>query len=106
MTTAGNPEGVTEWMPIEDLIDGRLYKVVGFHLLLATWSEEHKNFTGRATKHGQWILRDERHWDADQTRGTCKPLEIVEQTIPEGLSYSQTVRFLTELEQELGLRLL
>lgn len=70
-------------IPISECIKGHVYKVKARNFRVAVFDGK-VGFTGIRTKFGQRFLDTELHWDADETHGTCRPLEPIE-SLPDGL---------------------
>lgn len=61
------------WLPKEDMVVGKLYRVKARNFKSATWNGEY--FEGWRNKLEWTYLSKEYHWDDGAPFGTCKPLE-------------------------------
>ena len=69
-----------EYIKIEDLKNGYLYKIMARNASIGIWEERQKWFIISRFKFGTNYIFSELHWDADEHFGTVKPLEEIEKS--------------------------
>lgn len=70
------------WISLPDCIDRRLYRVKARNFSFAVFFKERSAFAGIRHKFGNTFVDEELHWDLE-SRGTCKPLECLPETLPD-----------------------
>lgn len=77
-----NPD---EYLPLEALEHGRLYRFRARNFSLGIYNENAKGFIGIRTKFGDRFLFTEYHWDADPRYGTVQPIEALDARLPDDI---------------------
>jgi len=94
-------------MPVESLVDGRVYKMASPEMVLGMWRDglAGKHFVGRQYVSGGWHLIIRHHGDSGSEGGfpPIWPLEMIEETVSNE-TLSASIRELEELEIKYGLR--
>jgi len=67
-----------DYIPLEDCVDGGLYRVKARNFSIAIYEADRKVFHGRRRKFDEVYVWPETHWDASETFGTAKPIELLE----------------------------
>lgn len=70
-------------IPMEELVNRRVYKVLSRNLLVGAWDAERNGFIGVRMKFKSKYLFTEFHWDADPRLGTAHALEDLGIEIPD-----------------------
>ena len=68
---------IDQCIPIEELKDGYVYKILARNASYGIWNEERKTFVISRFKFGMNYMFEEYHWDASETYGTAQPIEEV-----------------------------
>src|SRR4051812_35585114 len=82
-----------EYIKIPDLLDRRLYRVYARNLRLGVYNAERTEFWGLRTKFGNQYPDPEYHWDHPH-HATCKPFELLEDSIPRDVVLAYTVGYI------------
>lgn len=70
--------GEFDYLKMEDLKQGYLYRVVCRNADFGIWDSEQKGFVIRRIKFGDIFLFTEYHWDTGAPFGTAKPIAEIE----------------------------
>ena len=71
--------GIKEWIKIEDLKSGYLYKIAARNASYGIWIPQRKSFAISRIKFGSNYIFEEYHWDCPAF-ATAKPLEEIEKS--------------------------
>jgi len=75
----------------EDCIDRCLYKINSRNLILGVYKQSTGGFLGIRTKFGSRFIFEEYHWDNGPPFGTVKPIEMLEDFLPENIENKESL---------------
>jgi len=88
----------TEYIPIEDCVDGDLYLIDSRNLSMGVFYE--RGFIGIRLKFYDRFLFIEDHWDTGEPHGTVKPIKFLESCPIENLDEHRNPELFQWLEQK------
>ena len=69
------------YIPMEDLLHGRVYILKARNIKFGIYSKTHNSFYGLRTKFNSTFVDDENHWDCKEF-ATAKPIKVTEYDYP------------------------
>lgn len=80
-----------DFIPLEQCVNGRLYRIESRNLAVGVFVEKRSGFIGIREKFGSEYLFTEYHWDTGSPFGTVRPIELLDDKLPEGMSLDESL---------------
>lgn len=77
---------MSEFIPLEELIPHRIYRLKSRNLVVGVWKPESQGFLGVREKFNERYLFLEYHYDLSETHGTAQALELLPEILPERIN--------------------